>query len=406
MRTTIYLLATLLLSCSSNSPNAKDDAEVVPDAALPGDLVQRDDVVVPKTGDVVDGLDSALLDSYDLSTLDEWDLPLDVPPELPDLDISGEPDQLDLLDIEIVPLLPGSAGEMCSDEDACVEGVCVGTLYGDMCLPFCVEGLCPYGWQCIGSEPAFCVPFWNGACLECNEMNCPVAWCRELGDEGPRCLKPCLLDSDCPLEFHCVIDEISQARLCQPDNGSCFCREADMDGWLECQRTNEFGTCIGNAMCLPERGRQECQAAVPAQDLCDGVDNDCDGFVDENFPLVGKPCDGPDPDDCHAGKYQCAADGTKLSCEGDTSYTELCNEIDDDCDGEVDEDFTNKGKPCGVSPLCGTGEFICSPLGLKTICGGVKPTKEVCDGLDNDCDGLVDEEFKDSDGDGVADCVD
>ncbi len=407
MRTTACMLAALLLSCSNNSSDSQQNGMDALELALPGDLAARNGAAdVPPLGEVVADPDLGMADSYDLSTPDQQELSTDVPPEVPEFDVLDGADELDMLDVEVAPLPPGSAGEMCSTDEDCVEGACVGTLYGDLCLPLCVDGLCPYGWQCVGSEPAVCVPFWDSACLECSETSCPAAWCRELGDEGPRCLKPCLEDGDCPLEFQCTLDEFSAVWLCQPDSGSCFCREADMDGWMECQHTNDFGTCVGNAMCLPGKGRQECQAAVPAQDVCDGLDNDCDGFVDENFPLVGKPCDGPDPDDCHAGKYQCAADGTTLSCEGDISYVELCNEIDDDCDGFVDEDFTNKGKPCGVSPICGTGEFVCSPLGLKTICGGVKPTKEVCDGLDNDCDGKVDEGFKDSDGDGVADCVD
>jgi hypothetical protein len=406
MRTTTSMLAALLLSCSNNPSSVEQGGGDVLEVVLPGDLVLRDGDGVLPPGDGADGPDEVALDSYDLRTVDQPESPFDVSLELTDLDVAGGLDQLDLMDIETLVLPPGATGEMCVNDEDCIAGTCVGTTYGYLCLPACIDDLCPYGWQCVQSEPSLCVPFFENGCLECGEESCPAAWCRELGDEGPRCLQPCLVDGDCPLEFHCILDDFSQVFLCQPDNGSCFCGEADMDGWKDCERTNEFGTCTGNAMCLPGRGRQECMAKVPAEDLCDGVDNDCDGFVDENFPLVGKPCDGPDPDDCHAGKYQCAADGTTLSCEGDTSYAELCNDIDDDCDGEVDEDFTNLGKPCGVSPLCGTGKFICSPLGLKTVCGGVKPTKEVCDGLDNDCDGKVDEGFKDSDGDGVADCVD
>ena len=409
MRTTTCLLLSLLLSCS-NSPAVEPPGGGLPDsggAELPFGTADSQlapaDVVAPPDAIVVPLDDRSAPDQLDLL----HDLLLDLPAESIDaVDITGEADHQDLQIEETMPPPPAWVGEMCSGGVDCADGSCVGTIYGDFCLPHCFDGLCPFGWQCAGSQPAFCVPFWDNSCAPCLAQACPVAWCRELGDEGSLCLQPCLEDTDCETGFSCVTDDISAAKLCQPASGSCFCREEDMEGWIPCQRSNEFGTCVGNALCLPERGRQKCQAMVPEPDICDGQDNDCDGFVDENFPLKGKPCDGPDPDDCHAGKYQCAPGGKTLACEGDISYSELCNGKDDDCDGLIDEDFPNKGKPCGVSPLCGIGHFVCSPQGLTTFCGGVKPAKEVCDGLDNDCDGKVDEGFKDSDGDGVADCVD
>lgn len=406
MRTTTWLLLSLLLSCGGNSPASEPPVEDLLEM-VSGELPTVPPDLQPAPGDVSPPLIDAEVPMDGWSKLDQSELQSDLFAEFiepPDLD--DELDQQDLQDEETTPPSPVGTGEMCASDADCADGSCVGTLYGDLCLPHCVDGLCPFGWQCVGSMPMVCAPFWGNSCTECTDQSCPAAWCRELGDEGPLCLQPCLEDGDCESGYSCVADELSWVKLCQPDSGSCFCREEEMDGWVACQRSNEAGTCVGNAICLPGRGRQECQAPEPAPDLCDGKDNDCDGFVDENFPLKGKPCDGPDADECHVGKYQCGPGGKTLVCDGDISLVELCNDIDDDCDGLVDEDFPNKGKPCGVSPLCGTGQFVCSPLGKKTVCGGVKPTKETCDGLDNDCDGKVDEGFNDSDGDGVADCVD
>jgi hypothetical protein len=77
---------------------------------------------------------------------------------------------------------------------------------------------------------------------------------------------------------------------------------------------------------------------VGGEELCDGKDNDCDGDVDEDFPTLGDPCDGPDDDLCEGGALGCAAGGLTVECkEPGTGATELCNGEDDDCDGELDE---------------------------------------------------------------------
>ena len=73
---------------------------------------------------------------------------------------------------------------------------------------------------------------------------------------------------------------------------------------------------------------------------------------------------------------------------------ETCNNLDDDCDGAVDEDFPNKGQPCddGKQGICkGTGTLICDTDGTGVTCSITNPggtaTTEICNGLDDDCDG-------------------
>lgn len=94
---------------------------------------------------------------------------------------------------------------------------------------------------------------------------------------------------------------------------------------------------------------------------------------------------------------------------GDTEPETLCNGVDDDDDGEVDEDFDNLGEPCTVEEgICaGEGFFVCSADGTTTVCQpeNVDPPTDnetTCDDLDNDCDGSVDEGC-DDDGDGYCD---
>jgi hypothetical protein len=74
-----------------------------------------------------------------------------------------------------------------------------------------------------------------------------------------------------------------------------------------------------------------------------------------------------------------------------------CNGIDDNCNGAIDESFSNLGLSCsnGGTGACGaTGRFVCSMDGRSTVCNAPPrgtPGTEVCNGLDDDCDGLIDE---------------
>jgi hypothetical protein len=76
--------------------------------------------------------------------------------------------------------------------------------------------------------------------------------------------------------------------------------------------------------------------------------------------------------------------------------TEVCNDVDDDCDGAVDEDFDHKGAPCIVDApgRCGAGVFGCIVGADAPVCvGGGEAAAETCNGLDDDCDGEIDEIF-------------
>ncbi len=86
-----------------------------------------------------------------------------------------------------------------------------------------------------------------------------------------------------------------------------------------------------------------------------------------------------------------------------------CDGVDDDCDGLFDEDFVSTPTTCGVGACSGnTGQLLCSGGTLEDTCDpfeGASST-DPCDGIDNDCDGTTDEGFPDFDLDGSADCVD
>ena len=65
----------------------------------------------------------------------------------------------------------------------------------------------------------------------------------------------------------------------------------------------------------PDAGIDACVPA-PGGERCNGVDDDCDGDVDEDFPTLGDACDGADLDQCADDVVVCAGDGTGPTCGG------------------------------------------------------------------------------------------
>ncbi len=122
---------------------------------------------------------------------------------------------------------------------------------------------------------------------------------------------------------------------------------------------------------------------------CNGLDDNCDGQIDEG---LFRSCTTA----CGTGIEQCVA-GAWTGCTAQSVRDEVCNDFDDDCDGEVDEGCScQRGdtRPCGLDVgACELGQQICE-LGIWTECReAVWPVVETCNNVDDDCDGFTDNDL-------------
>ncbi len=221
---------------------------------------------------------------------------------------------------------------------------------------------------------------------------------------------------------------------CAETNGgveTCDLRDNDCDG----QADEDFSLgapCDGIGAC--GQGRLECRpgggsgcstapggsADRASPETCDVVDDDCDGRVDEGFDLNTDlahcgACDrrcGPEGalpvcldgqcriERCLGGRYDLdggAQNGCEYACVPSANPLEVCDGRDNDCDGDVDEDWPI-GEFCAATGECGAGALECDATGQDVRCDTApgstrdRSVPEQCNGRDDDCNGLDDDE--------------
>jgi len=187
----------------------------------------------------------------------------------------------------------------------------------------------------------------------------------------------------------------------------------------------DTGSADTGAAPVADTGPEDTGDPAPPEEICDGLDNDEDGEVDEDFAdtdgdgtadcVDEEECDGLDNDgDGLVDEDSADTDGDGTA---DCVDEEGCDGLDNDGDGLIDEDFADTDEDgtadcidveeCDGLDNDGDGEI---DEGFETDSDedGTLDCLDVeeCDGLDNDGDGLIDEDFLDTDRDGTADCLD
>ena len=246
--------------------------------------------------------------------------------------------------------------------------------------------------------------------------DCESGFCIQTPD-GKRCTMPCL--EECPLDWQCVLHEPSLpdevylcalpwVSLCRPCAVNADCMTNGLNAGQACVSYGGDGSfcaaeCAADEDCPVGYVCEESEEAGGATSLqCVLDEGECQcnqWFVDDGAATT---CYVENEWGTCTGQRVCTAEGLS-PCDAFEPGVEECNKLDDDCDGVVDEDTA--GADCLNQNQFGTCPGISLCVDGNPLCDGPEAKAEQCDGEDNNCNGQIDEGFEDTDKDGIADCM-
>ncbi len=260
-------------------------------------------------------------------------------------------------------------------------GTCSGTCTTDY-WDLDNDGLCQYYCVKIGNSDATC----DGKDDDCDgSFDEDIDVCTSI-DHCGTCNQKCQVFHGTPVCNH------TGMAACDTSNTKCEIQSCDCapgDCWWDVDGSYATGC------------EYKCDVTNSGIEICDGLDNDCNGMIDDGIPSVA--CQGGTngvcADPANAGTTQCVSGvtvcaGANVVKPGDKAET--CNNKDDDCDGVVDNNPTDAGGACGTSNVfpCSFGTKQCVNGAIACI-GAVDPGVETCNGQDDDCDGTIDNNLTD-----------
>ncbi|MDC0746481.1 MopE-related protein [Polyangium mundeleinium] len=288
-------------------------------------------------------------------------------------------------------------GETLPAAEACdsLDNDCDGTSDEDLGQTTCGAGACAKTVEsCVNGMPQPCNPGMPSP-ETCNGVDDD---CNLLIDDGLGTLT-CGMGVCQKTVQACVA---GQAQMCVPSMGTtetCNGVDDNCNGQTDEGNPGGGGVCTTGLQGVCAAGVLNCQngsltctaTAMAGAETCDGQDNDCDGQTDEGNPGGGAVCSTGKPGICGPGTTACT-NGAPVCNQNAQPVAEICNGVDDDCDGQADESNPGGGAACttGLQGVCAAGTQTCTS-GALSCKQNVMPSTEICDGKDNDCDGLIDE---------------